>query len=469
MGESQKVYPYIPNSVPEIKAEMLKAIGAKDELELYEEIPEDLMFKGTLNLPEGMMDEFTIKKHTEKILAKNKNCNEYANFLGAGCASHFVPAVCDEIVGRGELLTCYGAEAWADHGKHQIFFEFQSMMADLLDMDFMTVPQYDGGQSVATSFCMANRLTGRKKILIPKTINPQHLLLAKNYCRGINDNRALDFDMVDYDPKTGLLNLEELKTKISSDVAAVFIENPTYLGVIETQAVEIGEIARESGAEFIVYTDPISLGVMEPPANYGATLTVGDIHSLGLHLAGGGMQGGFIACFDDIRYMNEFKELVTGLTETVVKGEYGFAQVLIERTHYAQREKGKEFTGTGTNLWMVPVAVYLAQMGPQGMQEVGTTIMQNAQYAAKQLSQIPGIQLQFSSPFFKEFVLNYDMTGKTVLEINKKLLEQKIFGGVDLCRDFPELGQSALLCVTEVNTKEEIDKLVYALKGIVAC
>lgn len=469
MEKRQKVYPYIPNSVPEIKAEMLKEVGAQNVMELYEEIPDELLFKGTLNIPNGMMDEYSVKKHTEKILAKNKNCFEYTSFLGAGCASHFVPAVCDEIVGRGELLTCYGAEAWADHGKHQIFFEYQSMLADLLDMDFMTVPQYDGGQSVATSFCMANRLTGRKKILMPKTMNPQHLLVAKNYCRGINDNKSLDFEMVEYDPKTGLLCLEDLKSKISSDVAAVFIENPTFLGIIETQAEEIGEIVRAAGAEFIVYTDPITLGVMEAPANYGATLSVGDIHSLGLHLAGGGMQAGFIACFDDMKYMNEFKELVTGLTNTVVEGEYGFAQVLIERTHYAEREKGKEFTGTGTNLWMVPVAVYLALMGPQGMKEVGTTIMQNAQYAAKQLSKIPGVQLQFSSPFFKEFVINFDMTGKTVSEINKKLLAQKIFGGLDLSSDFPELGQSALFCVTEINIKEEIDKLVYAIQSIVLC
>ena len=468
MGMKQKVYPYIPNSVPDIKAEMLKEVGAETEMDLYEEIPEHLKFKGEMNLPEGMMDEFSIKQHTDKILAKNKNCANYTNFLGAGCARHFVPAVCDEITGRGELLTCYGAESWGDHGKHQIFFEYQSMLVDLLDMDFTTPPQYDGGQSVATSFCMANRITGRKKILVPKSMAPQHLMVAKNYCHGVNDSRKLDFVSVDYNMKTGLLNLDDLKNKISSDVAAVFIENPTFLGVVEVQAEEIGKIAKKAGAEFIVYTDPISLGVMEAPANYGATLAVGDIHTLGLHLAGGGMQAGFIACHDDMKYMNEFKELVTGLTETVVEGEYGFGQILIERTHYAMREKGKEFTGTGTNLWMVPAAVYLALMGPQGMKEVGTTIMQNAQYTARQLAEIPGVQLQFSSPFFKEFVINYNRTGKSVSEINKNLLKSKIFGGLDLSQDFPEFGESALFCVTETNTLEDIDKLVYTIKETIS-
>ena len=142
---------------------------------------------------------------------------------------------------------------------------------------------------------------------------------------------------------------------------------------------------------------------------------------------------------------------------------------MIERTHYALREKGKEFTGTGTNLWMVPAAVYLVLMGPEGMKEVGTTIMQNAQYAAKKLAEIPGVQLQFSSPFFKEFVINYDMTGKTVAQVNKKLLASKVFGGVDLSNDFPGLGQSALFCVTEANTLEEIDMLIYSLKEIASC
>jgi glycine dehydrogenase subunit 1 len=469
VGMNQKVYPYIPNSVPHIKAEMLKEVGAKNEMELYEEIPDELRYTGSMDLPEGMMDEFTIKNHTEKILAKNENCAEYASFMGAGCARHFVPAVCDEIVGRGELLTCYGAESWGDHGKHQIFFEYQSMLVELLGMDFTTVPQYDGGQSVATSFCMANRMTGRKKILIPKTMAPEHLSLAKNYCHGVNENKKLELISINYDAKTGLMDLDDLKSKIVSDVAAIFIENPTYLGVVETQAEEIGKIAKKAGAEFIVYTDPVSLGVMEAPAKYGATLAVGDIHTLGLHLAGGGMQAGFIACPDDMRYLQEFKELVTGLTETVVEGEYGFGQLLIERTHYALREKGKEFTGTGTNLWMVPAAVYLALMGPEGMKEVGTTIMQNAQYAAKKLTEIPGVQLKFSSPFFKEFVINYDMTDKTVAQVNKKLLASKVFGGVDLSNDFPELGQSALFCVTEANTLEEIEMLVYSLKEIVSC
>lgn len=468
MGKEHRVYPYIPNSVPEIKAAMLKEVGAEDVMDLYEEIPEELRFKGKMNLPDPILDEYSIKRHVEQILAKNINCTEFTNFLGGGCAQHFVPAVCDEIVGRGELLTAYGAETWADQGKHQIFFEYQSLMAELLDMDFLTVPCQDGAQAAATALRMAHRINGRKKVILPKTINPEHLSVIKNYVKSVQPDQSLEIILIDYDPDTGLMDLQDLKEKISSDVAAVLIENPSYLGFVETQAPEIGEIARQAGAEFIVYADPISLGVMEAPANYGATLTIGDIQSLGLHMYGGGAKGGYIASFDDMKYIVEFKELVNGLTETTVEGEYGFGVVLIERTHYAKREHGKEFTGTQNNLWTIPVAVYLSLMGPKGMEEVGTTIMQNAQYTAKRIQEVPGVTLKFSSPFFKEFVVNYDLTGKSVAEINQRLLDYKVFGGHDLSIDFPELGQSALFCVTEIIRKEDIDRLIHGLKCAVS-
>ena len=293
---NKTVFPYIPNSVPEIQEEMLKEVGASDVMELYEEIPEELRVKGLLHLPDPIRDELGIKRHMEKILSQNKNCNEYDNFMGAGCAMHYVPAVCDEIAGRGELLTCYGAETWADHGKYQIFFEYQSMMAELLEMDFLTVPCHCGGQAVSTAFCMANRITGRKKILVPKTMTPQNLLIAKNYVKSVEDDNTLVIEEVDYDKDTGELDLEDLKKKLDGDTAAVLLENPNYLGIIESQGESIGKLAKEAGAEFIVYADPISLGVIEAPAVYGATICVGDLHGLGLHLQCGGAQAGYIAC-----------------------------------------------------------------------------------------------------------------------------------------------------------------------------
>ena len=460
------VYPYIPNSVPEIQREMLDYVGAADIMDLYEEVPEELRLGRELKLPKAIRDEQGIKRHMQKLLAKNANCSEYDNFMGAGCADHYIPAVCDEITTRGELLTCYGAETWADHGKYQIFFEYQSMMAELLEMDFLTVPCHCGGQAAASGLCMANRITGRKKVLLPASMNPENLSLIRNYCDSVDSEDALQIELVAYDKETGLMDLADLQAKIGDDVAAVMIENPTYLGVIETEGRRIGEIAKAAGAEFIVYADPISLGVLEAPAAYGATIAVGDIHSVGLHLYAGGGQAGYIASLDDMKYIQEFKELVDGATETKVPGEIAYCIVLIERTHYALREKGKEFTGTQNNLWMAPVAVYLALLGPQGIKEVGHTIMANACYAAHKLAAIPGVKLQFKGPIFEEFVLNFDETGKSVAEINKALLEDKIFGGVDLSGCFPELGQSALYCVTETSDKDSIDRLAEKLAAV---
>lgn len=466
MGERPFSYPYIPNSVPEVKQAMLREVGANDIMTLYEEIPEHLKFKGRLNMPDAMLDEYGIKRHVAELLKKNANCEDNLNFLGAGCAQHFVPAVCDEINTRGELLTAYVGESYADHGKWQAFFEYSSLMAELLDMDILSVPLYDGPQAVATSVRMAARATGKREVLVPASLSPETARVTRNYVNG--PTPQVDLVEVAYDPATGLLDLADLQAKVSDKTAAVLIENPTYFGLIETQAEEIGKIAKGAGAELVVACDPISLGVMAPPAHYGASFACGDLHPLGIHMLGGGGQGGFVATPDDMRLINEFKDLMFGLTETVKEGEYGFGEILFDRTSYGSRDEGKEFTGTSTGLWAITAGVYLALMGPYGMEEVGQTIMQRSQYAAKKVGALDGVSLPFGGPFFKEFVVNFDGTGKSVAEINKALLDHQIFGGKDLSAEFPAHGQSALYCVTEIMMKDDIDRLVDALGAVLA-
>jgi len=465
MSKNKIIYPYIPNSVPEVKAQMLKELGVNDVMDLYAEIPEHLKYHGTMNLPEPILDEYSLKRHVEGLLNKNKNCSEYLSFLGAGCAQHFVPAVCDEINGRGEFLTAYAAEFYADHGKWQALFEYSSLMGELLDMDVVSGFLYDGAQAAATSLRMASRVTGRKEVLLPGTMDPQALMVVKNYVKGVS-KPEITIKTMEFDTTTGLIDLNDMASKISSNTAAVLIENPSYLGFIETQAKEIGRIARENGAEFIVSADPISLGVIAPPAHYGATFACGDYHPLGIRMQCGGGQGGFIATHDDMNYITEFKDKMYGLTETVEQGEYGFGNVLFDRTSFGSREKAKEYTGTANALWAITAGVYLALMGPKGMEEIGQTIMQKAQYTAKRMCQLKGVKRAFNGPFFKEFVVNFDHTGQSVRQINKALLGYKIFGGKDLSGEFPGLGQSALYCVTEIVTKEDTDKLVYALEEI---
>jgi glycine dehydrogenase subunit 1 len=457
------VYPYIPNSVPALKEQMLQEVGAESVEDFYQDVPENLRFRGDMDLPQPLLSEYALKRHIEGILARNKTCQEYLSFLGAGCWQHHVPAVCDEVNQRAEFLTAYAGEPYDDHGRFQALFEYASMIGELLNMDVVNVPTYDGYQAAATSIRMASRITGRRQALICKTISPDKLSKIRDYCKP-----EIEIRLIGYDSETGQLDLEALKAEISSETAAVYFENPSYLGFVETHADEISQIAHDHGAVCVVGVDPISLGILTPPVEYGGDIVCGDIQPLGMHMQFGGGHAGFIATRDEEAYVMEYPSRLFGIAPTSVPGEYGFGDVAYERTSFAVREEGKEWVGTAAALWGITAGVYLALMGPQGMVEIGEGVMARSHYAMAQITKVKGVEAPvFRSPHFKEFVVNFDGTGKRVAEINKALLAKGIFGGKDLAQEFPELGSSALYCVTEVHTKGDIDRLVTALKEIV--
>jgi glycine dehydrogenase subunit 1 len=457
------VYPYIPNSVPALKEQMLQEVGAESVEDFYQDVPENLRFRGDMNLPQPILSEYALKRHVEGILARNKTCQEYLSFLGAGCWQHHVPAVCDEVNQRGEFLTAYAGEPYDDHGRFQALFEYASMMGELLNMDVVNVPTYDGYQAAATSIRMASRITGRRQALICRTISRDKLSKIRDYCKP-----EIEIRLIGYDSETGQLDLDALKAEISSETATIYFENPSYLGFVETHADEIAQIAHDHGAICVVGVDPISLSILTPPVEYGGDIVCGDIQPLGMHMQFGGGHAGFIATRDEEAYVMEYPSRLFGIAPTSVPGEYGFGDVAYERTSFAVREEGKEWVGTAAALWGITAGVYLALMGPQGMLDIGEGIMSRSHYAMAHMTRIKGVRAPlFRSPHFKEFVVNFDGTGKTVAEINKALLEKGIFGGKDLAQEFPELGNSALYCVTEVHTKDDIDRLVTALKEIV--
>jgi glycine dehydrogenase subunit 1 len=463
MKERRTIYPYIPNSVPAVKAEMLEAVGAATIEELYADIPENLRLKRLLNLPKPLQSESELVRHVEGLLEKNKSTRQYLSFLGAGCWQHQVPAICDEINSRGEFLTAYAGEPYEDHGRFQALFEYESMMGELLNMDVVNVPNYDGFQAAATALRMAARITGRSRVLVAASTGADKLSMIRNYLMP-----DIHVELVPYEPTFGLMDLAALKTKISEQYAAVFFENPSYLGFIETQADRIAAIAHTFGALCVVSVDPISLGVINPPVEYGGDIACGDIQPLGIHMLYGGGHGGFIATKDEQRFVMEYPSRLFGVAPTVVEGEYGFGDVAYERTSFALRELGKEWVGTAAALWGITAGVYLALMGPQGMLEIGEGIMQRVRYAIKKIVHIPDVKIPFEETYhFKEFVVNFDGTGKPVAAINRALLAQGIFGGKDLSGEFPELGQSALFSITEVHTQADIDRLVATLEEVV--
>jgi len=456
------VYPIIPNSVPSVKADMLREVGAGSPEDFYADIPEELRLKRPMHLPEPLLSEYALRRHVREILARNTTCEDYLNFLGAGCYQHYVPAVCDEVNSRSEFLTAYAGEPYEDHGRFQALFEYTSMMAELLEMDVVSVTMYDGFQAAATALRMAARMTGRQQALIAGTIGRDNLSKICDYCKS-----DIEIRLVPHDPKTGLMDLGSLRSALSERTAAVCFENPSYLGFLESQAGEIASLAHGQGAECIVSVDPLSLGIVAPPSAYGADIVCGDIQPFGMHMQFGGGHAGFIATRDEQRYVMEYPTRLFGLAPTRVPGEFGFGDVAYERTSFAVREQGKEWVGTAAALWGITAGVYMALMGPQGFVEIGEGILQRSHYAAQRLGAIPGVRAPLlQSPYFKELVVNFDGTRKTVAEINRGLLGRRIFGGKDLSREFPEMGQSALFCVTEVHTKADLDRLAEALQEV---
>ena len=256
------VYPYIPNSVPEVRAAMLKEIGISSVEDIFAEIPDHLRFKGELVTPGPIASEYALRRHVEGLLAKNKDCKQYIGFLGGGIYNHFVPSVVTTIMERDEFLTSYVGEAYADHGKWQAQFEYASCIAELLEMDAVNTPTYDWGMAAATSIRMAARINGRSAALVAAAVSPDRLSCMKNY----GFSALPTFITVETDPHTGLVDLEDLKSKMTDEIAVFYFENPSFLGAVEHQGAQISEIVHGKGGIVAAGVDPMSLGVLEAPA-----------------------------------------------------------------------------------------------------------------------------------------------------------------------------------------------------------
>jgi len=460
-------HPYMANSNVGNYQHMMKIAGVADIEELFEQIPAAHRTTRNFDLGPVLSAESSLYRHVSDILRKSATCEENLNFLGAGCWQHYVPAICDEMVTRAEFLTPVWGTPSSDHGRSQAWFEFASQLGELVGMEFVGLPVYSFGTAGGHAIRMAVRLTGRNKVLLPSSLDPERLAVIKSYCSLPELAGYIEIVMVEINKTNGRMNLEDLKQKLGSDVAAVYFDNPSYLGVIESEAKEISKLAHGYGAEVIVGVDPISLGVLIPPSEYGADIVVGTTQPLGVHMNCGGGVGGFIATRDEERYAREYPTLQVSMTSTSVEGEMAFGLTLFEQSSYGSREQGKDWTGNSVYLWAIANAVYMSLMGPQGFRDIGNSILERSHYAATKMNSIPGVKVLWAEGFFKEFVVNFDQVKVDVETINSRLREDGIFGGKDLTVDFPELGKSALYCVTEIHTKEDIDRLVQSLEEAV--
>ena len=456
------------NSTDAARQHMLEVVGVGDVAELYEQIPSDHLLSEEIQLEPALRSEVALRRHLMALLGQNDTCEENLSFLGAGCWQHHVPAICDEVSSRSEFLTSVWGTPSSDHGRNQAWFEFASQLGELVSMDFVGLPLYSWGAAAGHAFRMAARLTGRNRVLVPRAMDPERLAVIRTYCGSPELKGHIELVGVDHDPATGRYDMADLRSKLTDETAAVYLETPGYLGIVETDAAEIASLARTHGAETIVGVDPISLGVLAAPGDYGTDIAVGTTQPLGVHMNCGGGVGGFIATRDEEKYAKQYPTLQVSICDTVVPGERGFGLTLFSQSSYGSRELGNDWTGNSVYLWAIANATYMSLMGPAGFFDVGSTILRRSHYAATKIAELSGVRVDWSSGFFKEFVVNFDGTDKTVNEINEALRQRRIFGGKDLSESHVELGQSALFCVTEIHTADDIDRLVDNLKEVTA-
>jgi len=358
---NQRNHPYIPNSLSEIKQEMMREIGIKNLDELYADIPEKYRLKKPLNLPEAL-SEFEVKEHVEALLSENKTLNDMPMFLGAGCWPHYVPAVVKEIVQRSELATSYTPyQPEISQGILQALFEYQSMICELTGMEVANCSMYDWASALGEATRMAARLTRRNQILVPKIIHPERAATLQAYV----ETAGIKIKEIAFNNETGQISLEDLKSKISNETAAVYIENPSYLGFIETQVNEISKETHAYDALFIAGVDPTSLGILKPPSNYGVDIVVGEAQPFGNPMNFGGPLLGIFACRDDLKLIRQMPGRIIGMTTTLDGNRQGFCMALQTREQHIRREKATSNICSNEALCAVASAVYMALLGPE--------------------------------------------------------------------------------------------------------
>ncbi len=460
-------HPYMPNAIDALKAEMLAVTGAGDVADLFAQVPAAHRLRRPLTLSQGVKSEAQLRRRLGELLGRTTSCEQALSFLGAGTYRHHVPAVCDELIGRYEWATSIMGTSSSDHGRYQAWFEWASQLGELLELDFLGLPVYSHGAAAGHALRMAARMTRRTTVLVANTVDPQRRAVIANYCGRPAQSEHLDIVPVGYGPG-GQLDMVDLAAKLGPSVAAVYFESPNAFGIIESDAREIVALASAQGTEVIEGVDPLTLGVLSPPGARGVKLAVGTVQTMGVHMNAGGGIGGFIASVDDERYVREYPTLQVSACPTLESEELGFSEFLFEQTSYGAREQGKDWTGNSTYFWTIANAAFMALLGPEGFREVGLALLQRSHYAARRITEVPGVRAPFGEGFMREVVVDFTSTGRTVREINDALRERGVFGGIDLSEAYPELGQSALYCVTEMHTQADIDRLVNELREVLA-
>jgi glycine dehydrogenase subunit 1 len=448
-------HPFLPNAGAPIRKMMLEAIGVASIEELYSDIPAQVRTNRSLKV-DWLPSEQEVKSHVDRVLGENKSASDMPVFLGAGIYNHYLPAAVKSILSRTEFQTSYTPyQAEISQGLLQSLFEFQSMIADLTKMEAVNSSLYDGSTALGEAARMARRATGRKKILVPHGMHPAKFSVLKNYTEPV----GIRLETYLFDKETGGLDLADLQSKIDRDTAAVYCEVPSFFGVLDPEVVNIPSICRSKGALSIVGFDPISLGGLKPPGDYGVDIVIAEGQSISTEMNFGGPALGMIGCRGE-NLIRQLPGRLIGMTTTLDGKERAFSMVLQTREQHIRRERATSNICTNEALFAIGAATYLSLLGPQGLHELFESILVKTNYAIKILGEISGVLApRFASQHYQEFAVSFKGGKGALARLNKSLLSHGVHGGKSLVKDFPELGESALFCVTEVHSTESIERL----------
>ena len=441
---------------------MLSEIDLELIDELFRDIPTSIQEKAKLSIP-SHLSEMEARKYVEALLAKNQSSRDLLSFLGAGVWSHHVPAAIDSVISRGEFLTSYTPyQPEISQGTLQSLFEYQSLICDLTEMDYANSSLYDWSTALGEAARMSVRVTGRDEFIVPHFIHPERLGTLKTYC----EPAEIRLVEVAQDSRTGAVDLSDLRRKVSDHTAGVYLEMPSFLGFMEESCDQIADITHGNGSLFVVGFEPTSLGVFKSPGELKADIAVGEGQPLGNHMNYGGPLLGIFACRGEALLRNMPGRII-GKTTTLDGQQEAYCMALQTREQHIRRGKATSNICTNEALLSLAAAMYLSLLGPTGMKELAVTIAERTRYAIEELSKLRGVKAPgFDAFHYMEFTVNFNQTGKKVSQINEALLSAGIQGGLDLSKRFPELGQSALYCVTEVHSHRDIDMLRDELRVI---
>jgi glycine dehydrogenase subunit 1 len=446
--------PYLPNTAAD-RAAMLARVGANSIDDLFAPIPAELRLKRPLAIPPALTEQ-ELTQHLQGLAAKNRSAADLVCFLGGGAYDHFIPSVVDAVAGRGEFYTAYTPyQAEASQGSLQAFFEYQTLVCQLTGMDVANASLYEGGSAVAEAVLMAVAVTGRRgHVLVADSVHPEYRQTLATYL--LNPG----IRVVTLPTPAGYLNPDDVKKAVNAETVAVVAQNPNFFGHLEEMQA-VGDAAHAAGALFVTSFDPISLGMLKRPGDYGADIAVAEGQGLGTPLGYGGPYLGVMACRQE--YVRKMPGRLVGET-TDRNGKRCWVLTLSTREQHIRREKATSNICTNQGLFALRAAVYLTALGPQGLRETAELCYRKAKYAAGELAKVPGVKLMYDRPFFKEFTVSVPGDVPALLAT---LRAAGYHAGLPLGTWYPDRKNGLTVAVTEKRTRAEIDGLATAVAAAV--